>query len=172
MHARGAIHRKRPSAGQNGRPVQILPSSLPLAPARASTRPDQDIDIKFKAVSGLFRHARGGRTTSPNVPQYCLAYDAESANLVTADVDDRDRRFIDTRSAALPKGLFPVKAGWKTAIAAAACSLRRIRDLLWCETANGSRGSRHFDKAIQQQFPASCWPTTAAPSFKWESAAR
>src|SRR5216683_7387980 len=53
-----------------------------------------------------------------NVPTVLLARtDAESANLLTADVDERDRPFVDTSKGRTSEGFFPVKAGIEQAIA-------------------------------------------------------
>src|SRR6201992_872209 len=53
-----------------------------------------------------------------NVPTVLLARtDAESATLLTSDVDERDRPFIDTAKGRTAEGFFPVKAGLKAAIA-------------------------------------------------------
>jgi len=51
-----------------------------------------------------------------NVPTVLLARtDAESANLLTSDVDERDRPFIDTSKGRTAEGFFPVKAGIEAA---------------------------------------------------------
>ena len=48
-----------------------------------------------------------------NVPTVLIARtDAESANLLTADVDERDRRFIDESKGRTSEGFFHVKCGW------------------------------------------------------------
>src|SRR3984885_2941027 len=53
-----------------------------------------------------------------NVPTVLLARtDAESANLLTSDVDDRDRPFIDAARGRTPEGFFNVRAGMSQAIA-------------------------------------------------------
>src|ERR1700753_2936983 len=53
-----------------------------------------------------------------NVPTVLLARtDAESATLLTSDVDERDRPFIDTSKGRTSEGFFPVKAGLEAAIA-------------------------------------------------------
>src|SRR3954463_6846372 len=53
-----------------------------------------------------------------NVPTVLLARtDAESANLLTSDVDERDRPFIDASKGRTAEGFFHVKAGIDQAIA-------------------------------------------------------
>src|SRR5437868_1653651 len=58
-----------------------------------------------------------------NVPTVLLARtDAESANLLTSDVDERDRPFIDASKLRTSEGFFQVKAGMKGAIAGGGAS--------------------------------------------------
>src|SRR3981081_1295122 len=53
-----------------------------------------------------------------DVPTVLIARtDAESANLLTSDVDERDRPFIDTTRGRTAEGFFPVKAGLQAASA-------------------------------------------------------
>src|ERR1700680_4162130 len=70
-----------------------------------------------------------------NVPTVLLARtDAESANLLTTDVDDRDRPFIDTSKGRTAEGFFPVEAGLRQAIARGR-AYAPYGDLLWGGTA-------------------------------------
>src|SRR5665213_4127731 len=80
-----------------------------------------------------------------NTPTVLLARtDAESANLLTSDVDERDRQFIDTTKGRTSEGFFPVKAGIDQAIARG-LSYAPFADLLWCETAKPDlEQAKHF----------------------------
>src|SRR5450432_2982458 len=70
-----------------------------------------------------------------NVPTVLVARtDAEGANLLTSDVDERDRDFIDTAKGRTSEGFFYVKAGLKQAIARG-LAYAPYADLVWCETA-------------------------------------
>src|SRR6266403_4171881 len=70
-----------------------------------------------------------------NVPTVLIARtDAEAANLLTSDVDERDRPFIDTAKGRTAEGFFAVKAGLRQAIARARAYAPYV-DLVWCETA-------------------------------------
>src|SRR5580704_12851894 len=69
-----------------------------------------------------------------NVPTVLIARtDAESANLLTADVDERDRPFIDAAKGRTPEGFFNVKAGLPQAIARG-LAYAPYCDMIWCET--------------------------------------
>src|SRR5580700_3672849 len=69
-----------------------------------------------------------------NVPTVLIARtDAESANLLTADVDERDRRFIDASKGRTSEGFFHVRAGFDQAIARGLAYAPYV-DMIWCET--------------------------------------
>src|SRR5476651_1290833 len=69
-----------------------------------------------------------------NVPTVLIARtDAESANLLTADVDERDRSFIDSAKGRTSEGFFHVKCGMEQAIARG-LSYAPYVDMIWCET--------------------------------------
>src|SRR5476651_107345 len=69
-----------------------------------------------------------------NVPTVLVARtDAEGANLLTSDVDERDRRFIDAAKGRTSEGFFHVKAGMEQAIARG-LSYAPYVDMIWCET--------------------------------------
>src|SRR6201997_4528604 len=67
-----------------------------------------------------------------NVPTVLIARtDAESANLLTSDVDERDRPFIDAAKGRTAEGFYPVKAGIEAAIARGVAYAPYV-DMLWC----------------------------------------
>src|SRR6201986_5129852 len=69
-----------------------------------------------------------------NVPTVLVARtDAEGANLLTADVDERDRAFVDTAKGRTSEGFFQVKAGMDQAIARGLAYAPYV-DMIWCET--------------------------------------
>src|SRR5437762_9906872 len=70
-----------------------------------------------------------------DVPTVLIARtDAESAKLLTSDVDERDRPFIDATRGRTGEGFFPLEAGLKAAIARGRAYAPYV-DLMWCETA-------------------------------------
>ena len=104
-----------------------------------------------------------------NVPTVLIARtDAESANLLTADVDERDRPFIDTAKGRTAEGFFHVKAGLEQAIARG-LAYAPYADLLWCETAKPDlEEAKHFAEAIHKHFPDKLLAYNCSPSFNWK----
>jgi isocitrate lyase len=104
-----------------------------------------------------------------DVPTVLVARtDAEGANLLTSEVDERDRPFIDTSKGRTPEGFFHVKAGLKQAIARG-CAYAPYVDLLWCETAKPDlEEAQHFAEAIHAQFPGKLLAYNCSPSFNWK----
>ena len=91
--------------------------------------------------------------------------DANSANLLTSDVDDRDRKFCTGDRTA--EGFFRVRAGLDQAIARA-LAYAPYADLLWCETARPDlEEARDFAEAIHAEFPAKMLAYNCSPSFNW-----
>src|SRR5690606_23738363 len=69
-----------------------------------------------------------------DVPTVLIARtDAESANLLTSDIDERDAPFIESRERT-SEGFFYVNAGLDQAIARG-LAYAPYADLIWCETA-------------------------------------
>jgi isocitrate/methylisocitrate lyase len=104
-----------------------------------------------------------------NVPTVLLARtDAESANLLTSDVDERDRPFIDASKGRTSEGFFQVKAGMDQAIARG-LAYAPYADLLWCETGKPDlEEAKHFAEAIHEQFPGKLLAYNCSPSFNWK----
>jgi isocitrate lyase len=104
-----------------------------------------------------------------NVPTVLLARtDAESANLLTADVDERDRPFIDTSKPRTSEGFYQVEAGMDQAIARG-LAYAPYADLLWCETGKPDlEEAKHFAEAIQKKFPGKLLAYNCSPSFNWK----
>ncbi len=104
-----------------------------------------------------------------NTPTVLLARtDAESANLLTSDVDERDRPFIDASKGRTSEGFFPVKAGLQAAIARG-LSYAPYADLLWCETGKPDLDeARQFAEAIHRKFPGKLLAYNCSPSFNWK----
>jgi len=104
-----------------------------------------------------------------NVPTVLIARtDAEAANLLTSDVDERDRPFIDSARGRTPEGFFAVKAGLRQAIARGRAYAPYV-DLVWCETAKPDlEEAREFAEAIHAQFPGKLLAYNCSPSFNWK----
>ncbi len=103
-----------------------------------------------------------------NVPTVLIARtDAEGSSLLTADVDERDRPFIDAARGRTAEGFFHVRAGLEQAIARA-CAYAPYADLLWCETAKPDlQEAKHFAEAVHRQHPGKLLAYNCSPSFNW-----
>jgi isocitrate lyase len=103
-----------------------------------------------------------------NVPTVLVARtDAEGANLLTADVDERDRPFVDTSRGRTAEGFFHVKAGLNQAIARAVAYAPYV-DLLWCETAKPDlEEAKCFAEGLHKHHPGKLLAYNCSPSFNW-----
>jgi len=104
-----------------------------------------------------------------DVPTILVARtDAESANLLTADVDERDRPFIDAAKGRTSEGFFYVRAGLEQAIARG-LAYAPYADLIWCETGKPDlEEAKHFAEAIHKKFPGKLLAYNCSPSFNWK----
>jgi isocitrate lyase len=104
-----------------------------------------------------------------NVPTVLIARtDAESANLLTADVDERDRPFIDAAKGRTSEGFFPVKCGLGQAIARG-LAYAPYCDMIWCETGHPDLDeAKQFAEGIHKQFPGKLLSYNCSPSFNWK----
>jgi isocitrate lyase len=94
--------------------------------------------------------------------------DAESAQLLTSDIDERDRPFIgDERTA---EGFFRLKPG--TGLdhcIARSLAYAPIADLLWWETSKPDlNDARRFAEAIHRVYPGKLLAYNCSPSFNWK----
>jgi len=93
--------------------------------------------------------------------------DADSAKLITSDVDERDRPFIvdDERT---PEGFFRLKSGVDTAIARG-LAYAPYADMVWCETSTPDIAqARKFAEGIHAKFPGKLLAYNCSPSFNWK----
>ena len=101
------------------------------------------------------------------VPTVIIARtDAESATLLTSDIDPRDREFLTgTRTA---EGLFGIRSGLESAIARA-ISYAPYADLIWCETSHPDLAqARQFAEAVLAKHPKKMLAYNCSPSFNWK----
>ena len=95
--------------------------------------------------------------------------DAESARLLTSDVDERDRPFITGERT--PEGFYRLNdgSGLDNCIARAK-EFAPHADLLWFETSHPSLDeARTFAEAVHQDFPGKMLAYNCSPSFNWEA---
>src|SRR5579863_7185214 len=102
-----------------------------------------------------------------DVPTLIVARtDADSAGLLTSDVDSRDQEFIT--GARTTEGYFEVKAGLDQAIARG-LAYAPFADLIWCETSKPDVAqARRFAEAIQEAYPGKLLAYNCSPSFNWK----
>jgi isocitrate lyase len=91
--------------------------------------------------------------------------DADSAKLLTSDIDPRDRPFMTGERTA--EGFFRIEGGLEMAIARG-LAYAPYADLLWCETSTPDLDeARRFAEAIHQKFPGKLLAYNCSPSFNW-----
>jgi isocitrate lyase len=92
--------------------------------------------------------------------------DADAANLLTSDVDERDAPFITGERTS--EGFFRVKAGLDQAIARG-LAYAPLADLVWCETSVPDlEQARTFAEAMHKEFPGKLLAYNCSPSFNWK----
>ncbi len=92
--------------------------------------------------------------------------DANAANLLTTDIDDRDSKFITGRRSA--EGFYYVKNGLDQAINRG-LSYAPYADMLWCETSKPNLDeAKEFADAIHAEFPGKILSYNCSPSFNWK----
>jgi isocitrate lyase len=94
--------------------------------------------------------------------------DANSAKLITSDVDPRDHEFI-SRDERTPEGFFRLAGGLDAAIARG-LSYAPYADLIWCETSHPDLAeARRFAEAIHARYPGKLLAYNCSPSFNWKA---
>ncbi len=94
--------------------------------------------------------------------------DAESAQLLTSDIDERDRPFLSGERT--PEGFFRIKPGvGKEYCIARGLAYAPYADLLWWETSDPNlEDAERFATAIHKQFPGKLLAYNCSPSFNWK----
>src|SRR5437868_9340875 len=100
------------------------------------------------------------------VPTLIMARtDADSANLLTSDIDERDRAFCTGERT--PEGFFRIRGGIESAIARG-LAYAPYADLIWCETSHPDMAeAKQFAQAIRSQYPDKMLAYNCSPSFNW-----
>jgi isocitrate lyase len=102
------------------------------------------------------------------VPSLVVARtDAESATLVTSDVDERDQRFLTGERTA--EGYHRVRNGLDACIARG-LAYAPYSDLLWMETSTPDLDTaRAFAEAVRSEHPDQLLAYNCSPSFNWNA---
>ena len=100
------------------------------------------------------------------VPTVLMARtDAESARLITSDIDELDRPFITGERT--PEGFYRYNGGFEAGIARA-IAYAPYADLLWCETSTPSlEDARRFAEGVHKVHPGKMLAYNCSPSFNW-----
>ncbi|MEV4350075.1 isocitrate lyase [Actinoplanes sp. NPDC049596] len=101
------------------------------------------------------------------VPSLVIARtDALAADLLTTDVDDRDKPFLTGERTA--EGFFRVRSGPSAAIARGV-AYADYADLLWVETGKPDlEFARSFAEAVHKEHPGKMLAYNCSPSFNWK----
>jgi isocitrate lyase len=125
-----------------------------------------------KVLVPIFQHIRtltAARLAADvlDVPTIVLARtDALGANLLTSDIDRRDRVFLTGDRT--PEGYFCISASIQSAIARA-LAYAPYADLIWCETSKPDLSeARRFAEAVHSEFPDKLLAYNCSPSFNWK----
>jgi isocitrate lyase len=93
--------------------------------------------------------------------------DADSAHLLTADSDERDRAFLTGERTA--EGFFRITGGLEMAIHRG-LAYAPYADLIWCETSEPNlEEAAQFAEGIHEQFPGKLLAYNCSPSFNWKA---
>lgn len=92
--------------------------------------------------------------------------DSLGANLLTTDVDERDRQFTTGERTA--EGFFTVDNSMEAAISRG-LAYAPYADLIWCETSTPDLDdARKFADAIRAEYPNKMLAYNCSPSFNWK----
>ena len=101
------------------------------------------------------------------VPTILLARtDAEAADLVTSDIDERDRPFLTGERTV--EGFYRTRKGFDQALARG-LAYAPYADLIWCETGvPDMEFARRFAEGIHKHHPGKMLAYNCSPSFNWK----
>jgi isocitrate lyase len=103
------------------------------------------------------------------VPTLVIARtDAEAAKLLTSDIDERDRPFVDYDAGRTAEGFYRVRNGLEPCIARAV-AYAPYCDLIWCETSKPDlEQARKFAEGVHKVHPDKMLAYNCSPSFNWK----
>ena len=96
----------------------------------------------------------------------CARTDADSASLLTSDIDERDRPFISGDRT--EEGFFRIRGGLACAIARG-LAYAPYCDLVWCETSHPDLDeAQQFAEGVRAKYPDKLLAYNCSPSFNWK----
>lgn len=103
------------------------------------------------------------------VPTLVIARtDAEAAKLLTTDIDERDRPYVDYEKGRTAEGFYHIKNGLEPCIARANAYAPHC-DLIWCETSKPDlEQARQFAEGVHKEHPGKLLAYNCSPSFNWK----
>ncbi|MEM9694922.1 MAG: isocitrate lyase [Myxococcota bacterium] len=105
-----------------------------------------------------------------DVPTILIARtDADSAKLITSDIDEYDRPFISNEDRT-PEGFFRLKGTGMERCIARGLAYAPYADLIWMETSHPNLPqAKEFAEAIQKKYPGKMLAYNCSPSFNWKA---
>ena len=120
-------------------------------------------------VSQFIRTLVAARLASDvmGVPTVLVARtDADSAKLLTSDIDPRDAQFLTGKRT--PEGFFEIRGSLEMAIHRA-WAYAPYADMVWCETSTPNMDeAQEFAEAVHSKFPGKLLAYNCSPSFNWK----
>jgi isocitrate lyase len=104
-----------------------------------------------------------------DVPTVIVARtDAQSAKLITSDIDERDVPFIASKERTA-EGFYRLKGNGDDFAIARGLAYAEYADLVWCETSTPDLNqAKRFSEAIRTKFPNKMLAYNCSPSFNWK----
>jgi isocitrate lyase len=123
-------------------------------------------------ISGFERTLNAARLAADvlDVPTVLVARtDAESAKLITSDIDERDHPFID-RNERTAEGFYPIKPENRLDYCIErGKAFAPFADLLWMETSHPDLDdAKKFIEGVRKDFPDKMCAYNCSPSFNWK----
>ncbi|MFL5321046.1 MAG: isocitrate lyase [Myxococcaceae bacterium] len=104
-----------------------------------------------------------------DVPTLLVARtDADSARLITSDVDERDLPFIESKERTA-EGFFRLKDDGLNFAIARGIAYAPYADLVWCETSHPDlQEAKKFAEGVRSKYPGKMLAYNCSPSFNWK----
>lgn len=123
-------------------------------------------------MEGFVRTLNAARLAADvlDVPTVLVARtDAESAKLITSDIDERDHPFID-RETRTSEGYYPIKADQRLAYCIErGKAFAPYADMIWMETSHPNLDqAKEFIEGVRKEFPNKMCAYNCSPSFNWK----
>ena len=124
-------------------------------------------------MGGFVRTLNAARLAADvmDVPTVLVARtDAESAKLITSDIDERDHPFID-RETRTSEGFHPIKPDQRMEYCIErGKAFAPYADLIWMETSHPDLGqAKQFIEGVRKDFPNKMCAYNCSPSFNWKA---